>query len=128
MNTQAELKLAHQRLDNLKALSNKDLLERAWNELSALCGSNKGPPKEWTMTIPVDADRDSDVLFGEVLMRFVKLETVTEKATEAEKMFDVMSLDGIKHWLSPRLLELYPEIHTALKKALADQEAHDGAT
>ena len=82
MNTQAELKLAHQRLDNLTALSNKDLLERAWNELSALCGSNKGPPKEWTMTIPVDADRDSDVLFGEVLMRFVKLEAVA-KAVEA---------------------------------------------
>ena len=78
MNSQTELKVAHQRLDNLKALSNKDLLERAWNELSALCGSNKGPPKEWTMTIPVDADRDSDVLFGEVLMRFVKLEAVAE--------------------------------------------------
>lgn len=54
-----------------------------------------------------------------------KLEAVAEKATEAEKLLDVMALDGIKHWLSPRLLELYPEIHTDLKNALADLEAHD---
>lgn len=81
MNRQADLSRARNKLDNLEALSNKDLLERAWKEISALCGSD-GKPKQWTMSIPVDADRDSDVLFGEVLMRFRKLEAVVEAATE----------------------------------------------
>ena len=60
---------AQEKLDALEALDNKALLERARKEIKALCGS-EGRPKRWTMTIPVDADRDSDILFGEVLKRF----------------------------------------------------------
>jgi hypothetical protein len=77
MNKQADLSRARNKLDDLEALSNKDLLERAHNEISALCGA-EGKPKQWTMSIPVDADRDSDVLFGEVLIRFRKLDAVVE--------------------------------------------------
>ena len=54
------------KLDALKALPDDELLEKAWAEISALCGSNKGPQKRWTMSVPVNAERDSDVLFGEV--------------------------------------------------------------
>ena len=57
-----------------------------------------------------------------------KLEAVAEKATEAEKLLDVMAIDGIKHWLSPGLLELYPEIHTALRDTLADLETQHEQT
>ena len=63
---------AREKLTRLEELNDEDLLERAWTELSALCGS-EGRPKKWTMTIPVDADRDSDILFGEVLGRYAKL-------------------------------------------------------
>ena len=58
-----------EKLDVLEGLSNDELLEMAWDEIKALCGSD-GPPKRWQMTIPVDAEHDSDVLFGEVLKRF----------------------------------------------------------
>ena len=64
---------AQEKLDALEGLDNKALLERAWNEIRLLCGSDSRP-KKWTMTIPVDADRDSDILFGEVLKRFAMLE------------------------------------------------------
>ena len=63
---------ARDKLTRLEALNDEDLLERAWAELSALCGS-ECRPKKWTMTIPVDADRDSDILFGEVLKRYTAL-------------------------------------------------------
>ena len=59
---------AQEKLDRLKALSDQELLDRAWDELSALCGSHQ-PVKRWRMSVPVDADRDSDILFGEVLQR-----------------------------------------------------------
>ena len=69
MSTEAQVKL-----DALKALDNGALLERAWHELNALCGNVPGERrKEWIMHIPVDAERDSDVIFGEILMRFGKL-------------------------------------------------------
>ena len=63
---------AQEKMKRLERLSDDELLEKAWAELSALCGS-KGRPKEWRMTVPVDADNDSDVLFGEVLKRYAKL-------------------------------------------------------
>jgi len=69
MSTEAQAKL-----DALKALDDGALLEKAWHELNALCGNVPGERrKEWIMNIPVDAERDSDVIFGEVLMRFGKL-------------------------------------------------------
>jgi len=65
---------AQAKLDALKALDDGALLEKAWHELNALCGNVPGERrKEWIMNIPVDAERDSDVIFGEVLMRFGKL-------------------------------------------------------
>jgi len=69
MSTEAQAKL-----DALKALDDGALLEKAWHELNALCGNVPGERrKEWIMHIPVDAERDSDVIFGEILMRFGKL-------------------------------------------------------
>ena len=69
MSTEAQAKL-----DALKALDDGALLEKAWHELNALCGNVPGERrKDWIMHIPVDAERDSDVIFGEVLMRFGKL-------------------------------------------------------
>jgi len=65
----------------LSELSAEELLEKARNEISALCGS-KGKRKDWRMTIPVDDDQDSDVLFGEVLRRFVRLEVENEELRE----------------------------------------------
>ena len=69
---------AREKLDALEALGNKELIERGWKELSALCGADSRP-KRWTMTVPVDADRDSDILFGEILMRFAKLEAESKE-------------------------------------------------
>lgn len=66
------------KLDALEALPDSKLLEKAWAEISALCGADKGPQKRWTMSIPVDAERDSDILFGEVLRRYAVLEAKLE--------------------------------------------------
>ncbi len=66
------------RLDALAVLPDDELLEKAWSEISALCGSNKGPQKRWTMSIPVNAERDSDILFGEVLRRYAALLILAE--------------------------------------------------
>lgn len=63
---------AEEKLKRLKVSSDHELLDRAWDELSALCGSGQ-PLKHWQMSIPVDADEDSDILFGEVLQRLGKL-------------------------------------------------------
>ena len=63
---------AQGKLKRLEELPDDDLLERAWAELSALCGAD-GRQKKWLMTIPVDADNDSDILFGEVLTRYAAL-------------------------------------------------------
>jgi len=69
MTTEAQAKL-----DALKALDDGALLEKAWRELNALCGAIPDVArKNWTMTIPLDADRDSDIILGEVLIRFGKL-------------------------------------------------------
>ena len=56
-------------MDELDRMTDKELLQRAWDELSALCGVN-GRPKRWQMTIPVDYKRDSDIVFGEALRRW----------------------------------------------------------
>ena len=64
---------AQEKMKRLEGLFDDELLEKAWAELSALCGS-KGRPKKWRMTVPVDADNDSDVLFGEILKRYAQLE------------------------------------------------------
>jgi len=65
----------------LSELSTTELLEKARNEIRALCGS-RGVRKDWRMTIPVDEDQDSDVLFGEVLRRLAKLATDNERLRE----------------------------------------------
>ena len=90
---------AKEKMKRLEESSNDELLERAWSELSALCGS-KTRPKKWRMTVPVDADKDSDILFGEVLMRFSKLndevvqleEELAEYKSEIERRDDVLAL------------------------------------
>ena len=69
---------AQERMKRLEESSNKELLERAWAEITALCSGGK----QWLMTVPVDADRDSDVLFGEVLKRFAQLEAENERLKE----------------------------------------------
>lgn len=71
------------KLDALEALPDSELLEKAWAEISALCGADKGPQKRWTMSVPVDAERDSDVLFGEVLKRYAALEQRVERYERA---------------------------------------------
>jgi len=89
---------AQEKLTNLEELDNKALLERGWKEISALCGS-KQTPKKWTMTIPVDADRDSDVLFGEILQRFAAL----QKQVEMERI----KRDIAKGYLRPIDIDRY---------------------
>ena len=66
---------AQEKMKRLEESSNKEILERAWAEITALCSEGK----QWRMTIPVDADRDSDILFGDVLKRFAQLEAELEK-------------------------------------------------
>jgi len=72
MNRQKFIAIAEEKLERLKAASDHEMLDRAWEELSALCGSRQRP-KSWQMSIPVNADRDSDIIFGEVLGRFAEL-------------------------------------------------------
>jgi len=79
----------------LSELSTKELLEKAWNEISALCGS-RGVRKDWRMTIPVDADRDSDVLFGEVLRRLAQLEAENDRLKAEVKRLRVLAYDYIQ--------------------------------
>ena len=55
--------------EHFAQFTDKELIEKGWDEISALCGS-AGKPKRWTMTVPVDFNRDSDILFGEILKRF----------------------------------------------------------
>ena len=69
MNRQESVARAGEKMNRLEAASDHEILDRAWDELSALCGSRQAP-KRWLMSIPVDADRDSDIIFGEVLRRF----------------------------------------------------------
>ena len=66
------------KLDRLKSRTDTEVLELAWEELRALCGSGV-PRKEFLMTVPVDADRDSDIVLGEALMRLEKLILDAEK-------------------------------------------------
>ncbi len=71
MDRQESVTRAEEKMDRLKTASDHEILDRAWGELSALCGSRQ-TPKHWLMSIPVDADRDSDIIFGEALRRFGK--------------------------------------------------------
>ena len=71
MDRQESVTRAEEKMDRLNAATDHEILDRAWDELSALCGSRQ-PHKNWLMTIPVDADRDSAIIFGEVLRRFGK--------------------------------------------------------
>ena len=80
---------AQEKLERLKRLSDDELLEMAWAELSALCGA-KGRPKKWRMTVPVDADNDSDILFGEVLMRYAKLKSVRDAARHVASVINTI--------------------------------------
>ena len=86
---------AKEKMKRLEESSNDELLERAWSELSALCGS-KTRPKKWRMSIPVNADKDSDVLFGEVLQRFSKLndEVIQLEAELLQYKADLRATDG----------------------------------
>ena len=90
------LSRAQEKMARLEGLSNADLLERAWQELGALCGCGSGGrTKKWLMSVPVDADRDSDVLFGEVLMRFAQLEAENEQLIQyAHEMY----FDNYEQW------------------------------
>jgi hypothetical protein len=63
---------ATRKINELEEKSDEEVLELAREEIRALCGGI-GVPKKWMMSIPVDAERDSDVIFGEVLKRFKKL-------------------------------------------------------
>ena len=82
---------AQEKMKRLEESSNKEILERAWAEITALCSEGK----QWRMTIPVDADRDSDVLFGEVLKRFAQLEAALDKRLRQEYMDEDHRLGGI---------------------------------
>ena len=62
----------------LTDLTNDELVVRVRKELSSLCNSSCSIPKRWQMTIPVGFNRDSDVLFGEMLSRFCRLTRVNE--------------------------------------------------
>jgi len=89
---------AQAKLDALKALDDGALLEKAWHELNALCGNVPGERrKEWIMHIPVDAERDSDVIFGEVLMRFGKLIAVPPSPAAARMTFGRTFGTGSSH-------------------------------
>lgn len=54
---------------NQCTLSNAELIEACSNQLSALCESSG---RKWTMRVPVDFNRDSDMLFSELIRRFQK--------------------------------------------------------
>ncbi len=51
-----------------------------------------------------------------------RLSKLEEAAIEAEKMFDVMAIEGIKDWLVPPYRQLYAEVHTDLRAALKKDE------
>ena len=91
---------AREKMQRLESLSNGELLERAWTELGALCGA-EGKQKKWLMSIPVDADQDSDILFGEVLKRFAKLE---------DERFGITVVDGVRGIDLPEGVKAYFEV------------------
>ena len=66
------------KLERLKGRTDAEVLELAREELRALCGSGV-PRKDFLMTVPVDADRDSDIVIGEALRRLEKLIPDAEK-------------------------------------------------
>lgn len=68
------------RVENpLEALTDQELADKVFAEISALCGSHSSVRKRWLMSIPVDFNRDSDVLFGELLRRFQQLAKIRVK-------------------------------------------------
>ena len=91
---------AQEKMKRLEESSNKEILERAWAEITALCSEGK----QWRMTVPVDADRDSDILFGEVLMRFAKLEAEIEQLKKDMAPFQVQIDQAKTYTVTPDLL------------------------
>lgn len=68
------------RVENpLEALTDQELADKVFAEISSLCGSHSSVRKRWLMSIPVDFRRDSDVLFGELLRRFQQLAKIRVK-------------------------------------------------
>ena len=91
---------AQEKMKRLEESSNKEILERAWAEITALCSEGK----QWRMTVPVDADRDSDILFGEVLMRFAKLEAEIEQLKKDMAPFQAQIDQAKTYTVTPDLL------------------------
>ena len=61
---------------------------------------------------------DYSILWRRLIALEAKLSKMEPAAIEAEKMFDVMAIDGIKDWLARPMQQLYAEIHTDLREAL----------
>ena len=79
------------KVDTLRALTDQELADRVLAEIKALCGDNRMtkagfPNKRWTMSVPVDFDRDSDVLFAEMLRRFDLLAGIQEEIITDDAM------------------------------------------
>ena len=91
---------AQEKMKRLEESSNKEILERAWAEITALCSEGK----QWRMTVPVDADRDSDILFGEVLMRFAKFEAEIEQLKKDMAPFQAQIDQAKTYTVTPDLL------------------------
>ena len=91
---------AHEKMKRLEESSNKEILERAWAEITALCSEGK----QWRMTVPVDADRDSDILFGEALMRFAKLEAEIEQLKKDVAPFQAQIDQAKTYTITPDLI------------------------
>ena len=53
-------------MNYLEALSDIELADKAAKEVDDLCDGKK----RWRMAVPVDFERDSDVLFAELIQRF----------------------------------------------------------
>lgn len=77
--------------DFLKGLTDQELAERVNQEIADLCGAGRMtragfPRKRWTMSVPVDFDRDSDVLFAEMLRRYRLLAHLEEEVITDDAM------------------------------------------
>lgn len=85
--------------DYLQTLSDQELADRVLQEIKALCGDNRMtkagfPSKRWTMSVPVDFDRDSDVLFAEMLRRYRLLAHLEEEVITDDAMDTVPDGDA----------------------------------
>ena len=115
---------AQEKMERLENRTNAEILELAWDEITVLCGG-KRRHKKWTMTVPVDADRDSDIIFGEVLQRFSKLnDEVDQLETENERLRE--AINKALSAESPSVTEIVTDWDTRVARAILSDALKEG--